>query len=166
MPPNSRRAHDEGAGPAVSLPGYSYGFPGAPGTGTHYHLLVPDAGEPRAALAGGATDRGIALRVFRAERVVDAALAVKAALAGAGAEILDPATAGGCGDAGDHAPPGSGQRNPPPVRVVRARTAPADLPRWEAALAEVPGLRRLLASGLGGDGKWKGEVLLDVHLVP
>ena len=150
----------------MPVPGYSYGFPGVPGTGTHYHLLVPDGGEPRAALAGGSTDRGIALRVFRAERVVEAALAVKAALAGAGAEILDPATAGGCGDGADHAHPDSGQRNPPPVRVVRARMAPADLPRWEKAVAEVPGLRRLLAAGLGGDGKWKGEVLLDVHLVP
>ena len=69
--PNSRRAHDEGDAGAAPVPGYSYGFPGVPGTGTHYHLLVPDEGAPRAALAGGTTDRSIALRVYRAGRVVE-----------------------------------------------------------------------------------------------
>jgi hypothetical protein len=164
VPPNSRKVHDEGEAVAPAAPGYTYAFPGVPGTGTHYHLRIPDSGVPAAALAGGTTDRGLALRVYRAERVVDAALAVKAALAGAGAEILDPVTAGGCGDQGDHVRPDSLLRTPPPVRVVRARCAAAALPGWEAAVARVPGLKRVFASALGGDGK--GEVVLDVHLVP
>jgi hypothetical protein len=136
-----------------------------PGTGTHYHVLVPDAGKPEAALAGGATDRCLALRVFRAKRAVDGAVAAKGALAGEGRapEVLDPVTSGGCSDSGEHAPPSSGLRAPPPVRVVRARLAAADLGSADAALSKVQGLERILEVRLGGAPA--GEIVMDVHVI-
>lgn len=136
-----------------------------PGTRTHYHVLVPDDGKPEAALAGGTTERCLALRVFRGKRAPDGALAVRDALASAGRapEILDPVTSGGCGDAADHGAPGTGLRAPPPVRVVRVRIAAGDLGKADAALAQVPGLERLLETRLGCAPA--GEIVLDVHVV-
>jgi hypothetical protein len=165
VPANSRRPHDEGALPAAERAGYAYSFPGVPGTGTHYHVLVPDRGAPEAALAGGATDRSLALRIFRARRAPDGALAVRDALAGTGAaaEILDPAVSKGCDGAADHPAPGTGLRAAPPVRVVRTRIAAADLSKADAALSAAAGLERILETRLGGPAA--GEVVLDVHVV-
>jgi hypothetical protein len=134
------------------------------GTGTHYHLLVPDAGPPRAALAGGATDRCLLLRIVRAERVVDGALAVKSALGSWDAGVLDPALAGGCGDAADHGALEAGRRNPPPIRVVRVRIPAAEAGEVDGILGKVPGLAKVHAARMGGEPA--GEVTLDVHVIP
>ncbi len=165
VPPNSRKVHDEGRGPDSGVPGFTYAFPGVPGTGTHYHVLVPDGALPGASLAGPPTERSIALRIYRVKHAADAALAVRdALLASKGIPaILDPVTAAGCSDPAGHGVPGTGLRTPPPIRVVRTALDAGRLPEAEKIVDAVPGLERLFERRLGGPPA--GEVLLDVHLI-
>ncbi len=165
VPPNSRRAHDEGREPVPPRPGFSYAVPGVPGTTTQVQVVIPDDGAPTAGLSGGVTQRCIVLRIFRAKRALDGATAVRDALAGKGAvpAVTGPIATGGCGDAAGQHSPGPGLRTPPPAWVVRLGMDAGGIPEAERKLASIPGLERILEERLGG--AQAGEVLLDVHIV-
>ncbi len=140
-------------------------MPGIPGSGTHYHVLVPDSGPATAGLAGGRSPRPLVLSLFRVRRSVDAALEVRKAVLGLGASpgILDPSTAGGCGDIADHRPPGGRLRSAPPVRIVRFSLDSGEREKADRAMVAIPGLRKVLDASLGGPAP--GEMWMDVHLV-
>ena len=158
VPPHSRAPFDAGGAPAAPFAGFDYAIPGPPGVASHYHVRVPDAGAPSAGLSGDAAGTRIRLRAFRTADAVDSAAAVGRAIGGQGpAEVLDPATAGGCGGEPGHG--GAVGRRPPVVRVVRVRLPAAG----ESALPSLPGLEAILEADLGTGGAREGW--LDVHLV-
>ena len=164
VPPFSRKPPG-GEEFADSFAGFEYAVPGLQGTGAHYHIRMRDAEPATAMLAGRMPGRSLALRLYRARSSTEAALEVRKAASGLGASpaILDPATAGGCGDASDHPAPGGKVRPSPPVRVVRFAVDAGRLAKADEALAGIPGLERVLSTALGGPAV--GEVWVDVHLI-
>jgi hypothetical protein len=167
VPARSRRPFDDGGNPDPSPPADAFDYAlGVEGDrGAHYHVRVPDAGSPAAGLAGGAAARTVEVRVYRVEDCLDAAVAVRVAVAslGTGAEILDPEKAGTCSDAADHGGPGGSARPAPPVRVVRLRVPPGGVARVDEAVAKVPGLTPALSAVL--KGRAAEEVCMDLHMV-
>jgi len=163
VPPGSRTPFGPDAGPAAAFAGFDYAFPGPPGSPGHYHVRVPDAGEASALAAGDAGDAPLAVRGFRVPSAPDAAGALREALAGAAAsvEVIDPATAGGCGGGDGHGA-AAGTRRVPRVRVVRALAGGGGAAAVEGAAAAVPGLDAFLRADLGGA---RGAAWVDLHLV-
>jgi hypothetical protein len=164
VPPDSRVAHDADGARARAFEGFDYAFPGPPGSAIHYHVRVPDAGAATAVAAGGGESAPLAVRAWRVASAADAAVAARDAARrrGAQAEVLDPATAGGCGAEAGHAG-AAGTRRVPVVRVVRARGAKDLLAAAARDAAALPGLEPLLEADLGGTGA--GDACLDLHLV-
>jgi hypothetical protein len=131
----------------------------------HYHVRVPDAGDPSIGIAGGAAPGVIEVVLLRARSVAVGAAAAGAALAGiAGGpgEAFDPLGAGSCADPGDR-PPWANLRSPPPVRVVRVPLDAADLPRAVKVLRGTAGLRAAGGASLGAGTP--GRAWLDAHVV-
>ena len=165
VPPDSRVAHDPGGATAAPFAGFDYAFPGPPGSAWHYHVRVPDAGTASAAAAGGTSVVvRVSVRAFRVASASDAAAAAKRAIAGLveSFQLLDPATAGGCGTEAGHTG-AAGTRRGPPVRVLRAPVTRETLAAAGRAAAALPGLEPMLEADLGGASA--GDAWLDLHFV-
>ena len=162
VPPDSRVARDADGAPAAAFVGFDYAFPGPPGSAGHYHVRVPDSGAASAVVAGGAGS--LAVRAWRVASASDAAAAARDALRPlvADLELLDPATAGGCGTEAGHSG-AAGTRRVPPVRVVRARGTREALAAAARAAAALPGLEPMLEADFEGGAA--GDAWLDLHLV-